>query len=409
MPETQTPITLLREKAERFLMPNYGARDTAFVEGKGVRVRDSEGREYLDFLSGIGVNNLGHCHPDVVAAIQEQAARLLHVSNGVLIEPQVELAGRLCTTLGMDKALFANSGAEVTEGALKLVRLWSREKFGEGRHTVMVFRNSFHGRTFGALSATWSPKVRKGYDPYLPGFVFAEFNNIEDVDAKWDESVCAVMLETVQGEGGIRPATPEFLKALRQRCTERQAALICDEVQCGMGRSGRRMAYQWAEVEPDVVPVAKALGGGFPIGALLARGEFADVFTKGTHGTTFGGNPLACAAALAATKVLFEEDFLAEVGRKGCALWGKLDEVIKEFPDLCDHVRGMGMMLGLVLKVPALPFPPIARRHGLILNATAETVVRLLPPLIATDAELDEGVEKLRAALAEYLETAPVT
>ncbi len=400
--QTVPDTALLREKAGRYLMPNYGTRDIALVHGEGVRVRDSDGKEYLDFLAGIGVNNLGHCHPAVVAAIKRQAETLLHVSNGFLIAQQIELAERLCANLGMDKALFANSGAEVTEAAIKLARLWSRNKFGEGRHTIMVFTNSFHGRTFGALSATYSPKVREGFDPYLPGFVFAEFNNLADVDEKWDDSVCAVMLETVQGEGGIRPATAEFLRGLRQRCTERSAALVCDEVQCGMGRTGRRMAYQWAEVLPDMVPVAKALGGGVPIGALLARGEFADTFQKGSHGTTFGGNPLVCAAALAATEILFEEGFLAEVGRKGCSLWGHLEGIIADFPDICAEVRGAGLMQGLVLKVPALAFPPIARKHGLLLNATAETVVRLLPPLVVSDEDLEEGADKLRAALSEF-------
>ncbi len=403
MTEKSLPdTTTLREKAERYLMPNYGTRDVVLVQGEGVRVRDSDGKEYLDFLGGIGVNNLGHCHPAVVGALKRQAEKLLHTSNAFLLQPQIELAERLCANLGMTKALFANSGAEVTEAAIKLARLWSRKKFGEDRHRIMVFKNSFHGRTFGALSATWSPKVREGFDPVLPGFVFAEFNDLMDVDEKWDDSICAVMMETVQGEGGVRPANSVFLRGLRQRCTEREAAMICDEVQCGMGRTGRRMAYQWAEVLPDIVPVAKALGGGVPIGALLARGEFADVFQKGSHGTTFGGNPLACAAALAATDILFEDGFLAEVGRKACCLWGLMESIIADFPEVCDHVRGVGLMQGLVLKVPALLLPAIARRHGLLVGVTAETVVRLLPPLIVSDEDLEEGAAKLRAALTEF-------
>ena len=229
-PSTPTAGQHLKERAERVLMPNYGSRDTTLVRGEGCWAWDADGKQYLDFLSGIAVNNLGHCHPAVVEAIRDQAARLIHTSNGVLIEPQIELAELLCRDLGMDKAMFANSGAEVTEGAIKLARLWANEKFGSYKHKIMVFTGSFHGRTYGAMSATWSPKVRAGYEPFVPGFVFAEFNDLADVDAKWNDCVGAVMLETVQGEGGVRPATPEFLKGLRERCTARGAAFICDEV-----------------------------------------------------------------------------------------------------------------------------------------------------------------------------------
>lgn len=403
-----TDTKALKQKALKYLMPNYGERDICLVRGKGCRAWDSDGEEYLDFLAGIAVNNLGHCHPKIVEAIRDQASTLIHTANGVLIEPQVLLAELLCEELEMDKVMFGNSGAEVTEGAIKLARLWSREKFGEkaAKHKIMVFTGAFHGRTFGAMSATYSPKVRKGFDPFLPGFIVAEFNDLDDVRAKWDDQICAVMVETVQGEGGVRPATKEFLQGLRALCTEKQAALILDEVQCGMGRCGRRMAYMHSHVEPDILPVAKALGGGVPIGALLARGEFADVFTKGRHGTTFGGNPLATAGALASAKVIFQEDFLREVGRKGCKLWGHLDELIEEFSKDCSHVRGLGMMQGLVMKRDALSIVKIARSHGLILNVTAGHVIRLLPPLVITDAEIEEGIEKLRAALKDFAQTA---
>lgn len=395
----------LKSSAVQYLMPNYGVRDVAMIRGEGVRVWDSDGKEYLDLLAGIGVNNLGHCHPAVVSALQEQAARLIHVSNGVLIQPQVELAELLCKQTGMDKALFANSGAEVTEASIKLARLWSRKKVGENRHKIIVFNGGFHGRTYGAMSATYSPKVRDGFDPFVPGFIFANFNDLDDVRAKWDGEVCAVMVETVQGEGGIQPCTPEFLAGLRELCTERNAALICDEVQCGMGRTGRRMAYMHSSVQPDIVPVAKALGGGIPMGAVLARGEFADVFQKGNHGTTFGGNPLATAAGLASTRIIFQDEFLAEVGAKGCKLWGYLESIKADFPDLCDHIRGLGLMLGLVMKVDCIDLVKIARAHGLIINVTAQKVVRLLPPLIISEADLAEGAEKLRAAISDFSKT----
>jgi len=397
-----TPGKLLKERAERVLMPNYGSRDVTIVRGKGSWAWDADGNQYLDFVSGIAVNNLGHSHPAVVEAIERQAREVIHTSNGVLIEKQIELAELLCEATGMEKAMFANSGAEVTEAAIKLARLWSVEKFRPSRYKIMVFTGSFHGRTYGAMSATYSPKVRKGYEPFVPGFVFAEFNNLDDVKAKWDDDICAVMLETVQGEGGVRPATPEFLRGLRELCTERQAVFVCDEVQCGMGRTGKPMAYQHAGVEPDLVPLAKAIAGGVPLSGLLARGEFGAVFTKGRHGTTFGGGPLACAAGVAATKVLFDPAFLTEVGRKGCKMWGLLAAIAKDFPDHCDHVRGLGLMQGLVMKKNVMDFPVIARRHGLLVNATADTVLRILPACIVTDEELEEGARRLRAAIAEF-------
>lgn len=398
---TQSRNAALKARAEAALMPNYGSRDVCMVRGEGARVWDADDKSYLDFVSGIAVNNLGHCHPAVVKAIQDQAAKLIHTSNGVLLEPQIELAELLCRETGMTKAMFGNSGCEVTEGAIKLSRIWGREGFKESKHKIMVFTGSFHGRTYGAMSATYSPKVRKGFDPFVPGFIFAEFNNIADVDAKWEDDICCVMLETIQGEGGVRPATTEFLQGLQKRCRERKAVFICDEVQCGMGRTGKRMAYMHAGVTPDVIPIAKALGGGFPIGGLLARGEFADVLTKGRHGTTFGGNPLACATALASTRIIFDDGFLDGVWQKGMKLRQCLQDVAKEFPDLCDHVRGIGLMQGLVLKVNALEVPTLARKHGLVINATAETVLRVLPPLTVTDGELEEFALKLRATLRE--------
>jgi predicted acetylornithine/succinylornithine family transaminase len=399
--QTTTTTEHLRERANMFLIPCYGERTTAIVRGRGSRAWDAEGKEYLDFLSGIGVNNLGHCHPAVVAAVKHQAETLMHTSNGVLIEAQVELAELLCTDLKMGKAFFANTGAEVTEAAIKLARLWSLQKFGEGRHRMIVFHDGFHGRTYGAMSATSSGNVLHGFEPGVEGFRFCKFNDLEDVDKHWDDSICAVMLETVQGNGGVIPATAEFLQGLRERCTARNAALICDEVQCGVGRSGKRMAYQWAGVEPDIVPIAKALGGGIPIGAMLARGEFNDIFTKGRHGTTFGGNPLACAAALAACRIIFDDDFLREVGKLGCYLWEKLAEVAKEFPDHCEKVRGVGLMQALVLRGDAVPVVKKAMEKGLIVNATAGNCIRILPPLNTTRDEIDEAADKLRAAFRD--------
>lgn len=413
MNATATPTTAavkprseeLRDRADAVLMPNYGRRDCTLVRGRGALAYDADGREYLDFVQGIAVNNLGHCHPAIVEAIQRQAETLIHCANGVLIEPQIELAELLCQASGMTKAFFANSGAEVTEGAIKLTRLWARKRGHTDRTTIITFTGSFHGRTYGAMSATYSKKVREGFEPFAPGFRFAEYNSLEDVDAKWDDSVCGVILETIQGEGGVRPSTIPFLLGLRERCTARGACLIVDEVQCGMSRSGKPFAFQYAGITPDVVPVAKALGGGVPIGALLAHGEFADVFHKGSHGTTFGGNPLACAAGVAACRELFRPELLQSVGELGCHLWGRLEAIARRHPHLCDHVRGKGLMQGLVLKVNALDLPPVGRRHGILVNATAETVVRVLPPLIVTREQIDLFTERLEAALVEYANT----
>ncbi len=394
----------LKESAAQHLMLNYGIRDTVLVRGEGSRAWDSDGKEYLDFLSGIAVNNLGHCHPAIVEAIKTQSEQLIHCANTFLIPTQVELGELLCKELNMDRALFANSGAEVTEGAIKLARLWAFNKFGQKstKNKILVFENSFHGRTYGAMSATWSEKVRHGFTPLIEEFIFAEFNSESSVEEHWSDDICGVLLETVQGEGGVTPATPEFLKFLREKCDEAGIPLICDEVQCGMGRSGKRMAYELADIQPDILPIAKALGGGFPIGAILARGEFAEVFQRGNHGTTFGGNPLACAAALASTRIIFNDDFLQNVSEMGCYLWGVLEQVGKAHPDLYDHVRGVGLMQGMVMKKECLPLAVIGRKKGLLFNVTAGKVLRILPPLIVTKEEIDQAGELLDQSITEF-------
>ncbi|MDX2177086.1 MAG: acetylornithine/succinylornithine family transaminase [Candidatus Sumerlaeia bacterium] len=394
----------ISERADRALMDTYGHRDVAIVRGEGAYVWDADGKRYLDFLAGIATNNLGHCHPAISEAIAKQAGRLLHVSNIVLIEEQVELAEILLSETGMDRAFIANTGTEAAECAIKLARMAGLRKSPE-RDTIMVFTGSFHGRTFGALSATHEPKYREGFGGMLQGFRFAEFNSLADVDAKWDERICAVMLEPIQGNSGVATASKEFLTGLRERCTRRGVPLVLDEVQCGMGRSGRSFAYQHAGIEPDVLLLAKALGGGIPIGATLARGEYAEVFHKGQHGTTFGGNPLACAVACVAARMLFDFELHEEVGRLGCRLWGHMLEVQKRMPDMIDHMRGKGLMLGLVLNRSALPFPKIALKHGLLITGAGGNVVRLVPPLIVTEDQIDDGARRIEAALRELAET----
>ncbi|MCB2153429.1 aspartate aminotransferase family protein [bacterium] len=392
----------LAQRAAHVLMGNYGERNLAIVRGEGARCWDADGNEYLDFLAGIAVNNVGHSHPAVVEAIARQAKEMIHCSNAFLIEPQIRLAERLTEATGMERAFFCNSGTEATEAAIKTARIWARNTRGTGHHKVIAFEGSFHGRTLGSMSATWSKKVREGFDPLTPGFEFAKLNDLESVDKVWSDEVGGVLVETIQGEGGIHPCTQEFLEGLRERCTERGAALIVDEVQCGMSRSGRIMAYQHLDIEPDIVPIAKAIGGGLPLGALLVKDEYGQHLAKGTHGSTFGGNPVACAAGLAVCDVLFEDSLLRQVGEMGCYFWGKLEELKSEFPDLIEGVRGKGLMLGLIMKKPSMDMVAIGRRHGMLFNCTADRVIRFLPPLIITRDDIDEAVVKLRSSLTDF-------
>ncbi|MDK2970516.1 MAG: acetylornithine/N-succinyldiaminopimelate aminotransferase [Candidatus Sumerlaeota bacterium] len=399
-----TPLTTqqLAETARTYCFPNYGDRDLAIVSGKGCRVRDAEGNEYLDFLGGIAVNSLGHCHPAVVEAIRAQAAELIHCSNLYLIDPYVRLAERLCRETGMKKAFFCNSGTEATEAAMKLARRWAANTRGDGHATIIAFEGSFHGRTYGSMSATWNKKVREGFGTALSGVRFANFNDLESVDAAWGEDVCAVLVETVQGEGGVNPASHAFLTGLRERCSRADALLMIDEIQCGMGRCGYPFAYQGGHVQPDVVLAAKALGGGLPLGGVLAGEKACDVFQPGTHGSTFGGNPVACAAALAVCDIVFDPDFLEAVGEKGCHFWGGLGGLQREFPELIKTIRGLGLMIGMELTRPGAEIVKIARRHGLLINCTADKVLRFLPPLTVEQSDIDEAVEKLHAALKEF-------
>jgi predicted acetylornithine/succinylornithine family transaminase len=402
-PSSPAATESLAARAARVLMGNYGERTLAIVEGRGARCRDESGREYLDFLGGIAVNNLGHCHPAVVEAVRRQAGRLIHCSNAFLIEPQVELAEALAAQTGLSRFFFCNSGAEATEAAIKLARLWGLKTKGPGHATVLVFEGSFHGRTYGSMSATWSPKVREGFDPLVPGFTFAKLNDLASVDAAWDDSVCGVLVETVQGEGGVTPCSAEFIRGLRERCDARGALLVLDEVQCGFGRSGRAFAYEHSGVAPDVVPMAKAIAGGLPLGALGVTEPLADVLHKGSHGSTFGGNPVACAAGLAVARVIFDEAFLATVRERACEWWGILESLKADFPDDIREVRGLGLMQGLVLNRSGADCVGIGREHGLLFNCTADTVLRFLPPLIVTPDDLAEAGDKLRRTLSQFL------
>lgn len=387
---------------DHYVLGNYGARAITLTRGRGSEVWDDAGKRYLDFTSGIAVGSLGHCHPRWVEAVQRQAGELIHTSNLFRNRKQGELAYRIARHAGPGRVFFCNSGTEANEALIKLSRLHGRAVTGEEgkKFKVVCAKNAFHGRTFGGMSATPQEKIRKGFGPLLPGFVWGEFNNLASFEELVDDDTAAVFIETVQGEGGIFPATSEFLIGLRRLCDRHNALLLIDEVQCGIGRTGLMFAYQHHAVQPDAVGLAKGLGGGFPIGAVWIRDIRCDLFTPGSHGTTFGGNPLACAAALAVLDVLEQEDLLANVRRLSIPWHSKLRGLVSEFPALLSGVRGQGFMVGLQFTGDPLSWIPKLRAAGLLVPAAGNQVIRLLPSLTVTEAELDESVEILRTVLA---------
>ena len=388
--------------SEQFLMENYRRAPVAFREGRGMRLRDLEGKSYLDFLAGIAVDVLGHCHPVHVRAIQDQAARIIHVSNLFQIPEQSELARLLVevTEIPDGRAMIVNSGAEACEAAIKLARKAGRAMREADVYEIIVGSHSFHGRTMGALSATMNPKYHEGFEPLVPGFVEVPFNDLGAVERALTPRTAAVMMETVQGEGGIHPASDEYLRGLRRLCDERKLLLVLDEIQCGFGRTGRWFAYQHAGITPDVVALAKGLGGGFPIGAIVARTAVAAAFQPGTHGTTFGGNPLACAAAAAVVKVIREERLVENAASTGAYLADRLRALAKTTPVITE-VRGRGLMLAIELSVPSDAVTAACLARGLLVNNVRPTAVRLVPPLIASRQDVDEAVAILGAVLAE--------
>lgn len=373
----------------------YSRLPVAFTHGKGVWLWDAEGRRYLDGLAGIGVSCLGHGHPKLVAAISEQAARVIHTSNIYEVPQQEALAERICAISGMTEILFGNSGAEANEAAIKLARYYGHKKGNEMPH-IITMESSWHGRTLGTLAATDSEKARKGFGPLPEGFIKVAYNNLQAIkDAGDKESrVVAVLLEVLQGEGGIRPSDIAYLKDLRKLCDERGWLLMIDEVQSGIGRTGKWLAHQWADILPDVVVFAKGLGGGVPIGAIGARGPAANVLGPGSHGTTFGGGPLVCAAGLAVFGAMEEEKLLENAATVGAHLKASLEQELKGTSGVIE-VRGQGLMLGIELEKPCGELVMRALDAGLLINVTRDRVVRLLPPLILTKNEADQIVSIL--------------
>ncbi len=383
----------LMELSEQYIAHTYARFPIVPVRGRGTRLWDIEGKEYLDFVAGLAVCNLGHCHPKVVKAIQDQAERLIHVSNFYYIEPQIQLAELLCKHSFADKVFFCNSGAEANEGALKLARKYSKENLDGDRYEVITMEQSFHGRTLATLTATAQKKYQKGYDPLMPGFKYVPFGNIEALREAIDEKTCAVLLEPIQGEGGVNIPKEGYLKAVREICDGKGILLIFDEVQVGMGRTGKLFAYEHEGVEPDMLTLAKSLAGGVPIGALLIKEKVAKSFEPGDHASTFGGNPLATAAGVAALTALMEEGMLENCQKVGEHFLSQL-MALKKFP-FVEDVRGRGLILGLELKIDGTEIVKEMMKKGFLINCTMNRVLRFLPPLIITKEEVDLMIQAL--------------
>lgn len=386
--------------AAAVLSNNYGQRDLCLVRGEGAFVWDDRGRRYTDLLSGLGVNNLGHCHAKVVAAIQKQAATLLHVSNLYLIEPQIELARLLVEHSSADKAFFCNSGAEAVEAGIKLARRYAREKRGAGKHRVVALENSFHGRTMGALAATGQTKYHQGFEPLLEGFTHVPINDLDALRNAVDGSTCAVIFEPVQGEGGIHPVSVEFAQEARRLCDQAGALLMYDEVQCGLGRAGHLFASEEFGVEPDLIALAKSLAGGAAMGALLMKDRAADLLTPGSHASTFGGNPLAAAAGSAAVSAIIDEGLPERSKRLGAAFREQLNQ-LKDKHACIKDVRGRGLMIGVELNAAAAGLLSKLRERGYLAGSAGPNVLRFLPPLIIDEDLLFGVLPVLDQCLAE--------
>jgi acetylornithine/N-succinyldiaminopimelate aminotransferase len=386
------------EKADKYIMKTYGRYPLVPVKGEGCYLWDADGRKYLDFLAGVAVNNLGHCHPKVVAALQQQAAQLIHCSNYYHIPQQIELAELLCENSFADRAFFCNSGAEANEAAIKLARKYSREKFGIDRFEIITALASFHGRTMATVSATGQEKVQKFFDPLLHGFKHVPFNDAEALKQAISPVTCAILLEPIQGEGGVVFPSVEYMQEVRKICDENNLILIFDEVQVGIGRTGKLFAHEHFGITPDIMTLAKALAGGAPIGTMLARGEIAESFGPGTHGSTFGGNPLVTAAGVAAVRAVLEDGILDNTEKMGNYLVGRLNELKEKFPFIV-AVRGIGLMIGMELSIPGADIVKQALAQGLLLNVAQDRVLRFVPPLIVGKSEIDAMIETLKGIL----------
>ena len=385
------------EEAESSILHTYNRFPVVFERGEGVHLFDSEGSKYLDFAAGIAVNSLGYHYPGYDEALKEQIDKLTHISNLYYNEPIIEAGAKLVNASRMDKAFFTNSGTEAIEGALKAAKKYAYERDGHADHEIIAMNHSFHGRSIGALSVTGNAHYREPFEPLMGGVKFADFNDLESVKAQVTDKTCAIIMETVQGEGGIYPAEREFLEGVRALCDEKDILLILDEIQCGMGRTGNMFCYQSYDILPDVVCVAKALGNGLPIGAFLCREECA-ALVPGDHGSTYGGNPLVCAAANAVMDQFEELNLTAHVKEVGAYLYEQLEQLTAEFDCIKDH-RGIGLMQGIELTIPVGDVIKKAQKEGLIIISASGNVIRFVPPLVIEKKHVDEMIAKLKKCL----------
>ena len=390
----------IAERERKFLLQTYNRYPVVVARGKGVFLYDIEGKRYLDFVAGLGVNALGHAHPRIVKAIREQAAKLLHVSNLYYHEYQGLLAEKLCGLSGMSRAFFSNSGTEAIEGSIKLARLAGHRAGGDRKCCLVALEGSYHGRTFGALSLTGQDKHRKGFEPLLGDVTFVKQNHVEGLRGAVTENTCAIVLEPIFGEGGIRECSAEFLRECRAQADRHRAALIFDEIQCGLGRTGTIFSFQNFGVTPDIVAIAKPIAAGLPLGAFLAKEEFASAISPGQHGTTFGGGPLACRIALEFLAIVEEEKLLENVNRVGAYLRQEL-KGLAEKRAAVKEVRGRGLIQGIQLDIPARPIVDAALAEGVLFNSTQETVMRFLPPFLLEEKHVDKGIRVLKKLLGK--------
>jgi predicted acetylornithine/succinylornithine family transaminase len=389
-------IKKIIEESGRYIMNTYGRFPIVLRKGRGLKVWGADGKEYLDFVGGVAVNILGHCHPRVVVAIQKQAQRLLHVSNYYHIEPQIKLAKLLVENSFAEKVFFCNSGAEANEAAVKLARKYAKENTGPERFEIITALNSFHGRTLAMITATGQEKFKKGFEPLVPGFRHVPFNDIEAMEKAVTENTCAIMLEPVQGEGGVVIPERDYLRNIRNLCNSHNLLLILDEVQTGMGRTGRLFAHEHSGVSPDIMTIAKGLGGGVPIGAMLATDSIASAFQPGNHATTFGGNPLVCAAAIATLETILEDGFiLDQCNRMGQYLKDRLGDLKTKFPDLVRDVRGAGLMIGMEMTGACDSIVKACLEKGVLINCTAGNVLRFIPALTVQKKDIDQLIKVL--------------
>lgn len=393
-------VTKFFENASNYILNTYKRYPVILRKGRGMKVWSFDGKEYLDFVGGVAVNILGHCHPRVVVAIQKQSQRLIHVSNYYYIEPQIKLAKLLVENSFADKVFFCNSGAEANEAAIKLARKYSKEYIDSKRYEIITAINSFHGRTFGALSATGQERFQKGFEPLVPGFKHVPYNDIEELKRSINNYTCAILLEPIQGEGGVRVPDDDYFKKVRDLCDINDLLLILDEVQTGMGRTGKLFAYEHYGIVPDIMTIAKGLGNGVPIGAMLTSNKIAKGFVPGNHATTFGGNPLVCASAIATIETLLEDGYMLDhCNRMSEYFFEGLYELKNMFPNLIKDIRGKGLLIGMEMSVECEQIVLDCMEKGILINCTAGNVLRFIPPLIVQKKDIDRLIITLEEVL----------